>query len=170
MVSVWCCHQSHVHVPQLKMACLCNGCSCVQDKPSRNTGTNVLGVISIAVSKSTVWKLWLFQVRGLNASSPLSAAYPKCVAHHGVPWRRVPGAAEPSWTSGCLMCAQSNFGFVMHEKQMQDWFLTLKMEKQSCHSGCLTFAQCKQIMACPHVTGQLKIQDALQRLLLEVLV
>lgn len=85
-------HWGHIHFPQLKMAYLC--CSHTWDKPSRNTGTNVSGVILFPLQSakamfgsSSGWKS--FWVRGLNVSSPLSAAYPQPLARKDMEHLRV---------------------------------------------------------------------------------
>lgn len=138
-------HWSHIHFPQLKMAYWCYSCSRSRNKPSRNAGTNVSGVILFPLQSAKAifgscsgWKS--FQVRGLNESSLLSSAYPdplakKDVVRCGVIRRCARWAIlDDSLSDLCteqlwLCCIQEATANLVPKSENE--------ETKSCCSGCL---------------------------------
>lgn len=166
---------SHIHFPQLKMACLCYGCSHLRQIEQEHWYKYFWELFSFPCSQQkqrleavlggnhSKWEVWKQAAYCLLLTQSLSQGHVLCC---GVPRRCACWAAETSW-----MSAQSNLWLCW----MQEAKAELVPKAANWRSKELPFRMsdlvlCKQIMACPHVTGYLKLQDALQRLFLEALV
>lgn len=119
--------------------------------------------ISLAVSKSNVWKLICVEIipsERLERKQPIVCCLPRasCKKRHGASW----GASGKS-----MLCHLGDPLSDLCAKQLLALLYARSNSRfgrnKELPLGMSDFCMCKQIMACPHITGYLKLQNAPQR-------